>query len=127
MKTDVEKQQAQRKAVRKYQQTHKVEYAECQRKYRQTIIGHLRCCFSRIKQRCNNPKNPYYKNYGKRGIKCLFENADGFVEYVINVLRIDPRSLDIDRIDNNGHYEKGNIRFVTHKENCNNGRVWKRE
>lgn len=42
------------------------------------------------------------------------------MNYVVDILKVDPRGFDIDRIDNNGHYEKGNIRFVTHKENCNN-------
>ena len=40
--------------------------------------------------------------------------------YVIDELRVDPRGLQIDRIDNDGHYEKGNIRFVTCVENNNN-------
>lgn len=33
-----------------------------------------------------------------------------------------PRALEIDRIDNNGHYAEGNIRFVTHVKNNRNKR-----
>lgn len=33
-----------------------------------------------------------------------------------------PPHLEIDRINNDGHYEKENCRWVTHKENCNNRR-----
>lgn len=40
----------------------------------------------------------------------------------MNELKIDPRGLTIDRIDNSGNYEKGNIQFITHKENNQNRR-----
>ena len=73
-----------------------------------------------MNQRCNNPEAQNYKYYGGRGIKNKFTSLDEFRDYVMNELRVDPRGLDIDRIDNSGHYEKGNIRFITHKENCQN-------
>lgn len=114
--------QAHSKANKKYNQTHKVEIAKCKRDYRKTLVGYLRICFQDIKQRCDNPKHIGYKYYGGRGIQCLFKNANKFVDYVINELKVNPRGLTIDRINNNGHYEPGNIRFVTHKENCNNRR-----
>ena len=84
-----------------------------------TIEKHLRRIFSAMKQRCYKKNNLQYHRYGGRGIKICFER-DEFVDYVINELQIDPRELDCDRIDNNGNYERGNIRFVTHKVNCNN-------
>lgn len=94
--------------------------------YSKTLSGYLRNKFSHIKQRCNNPKNPYYKWYGKRGIECRFTNANSFILWVTSILGYDTleklKGLDTDRIDNNGHYEVGNIRFVTHKENCHNRR-----
>ncbi|GAG94210.1 unnamed protein product, partial [marine sediment metagenome] len=91
-------------------------------KRRKTIAGHLRNIFGNILYRCGNIKCRAYKYYGGRGIQNKFKSSDEFVDYVINVLKVDPRGLQIDRIDNNGHYEKGNIRFVTCKENCNNKR-----
>lgn len=87
-----------------------------------TRNGHLRDCFVDIKQRCNNPNNEFYYCYGGRGIKCLFENATEFIQYVLIELRADPRGLLIDRIDNDGNYEKGNIRFVTAKQSAQNRR-----
>lgn len=124
-------------ASKKYRQTHKIEIAEynkkyhqtkqgkqthakAAKKYRQTIIGRLHRCFHQIKYRCINPKCTKYKYYGGRGIKVKFKNITEFIDYVINELQVDPRNLDIDRINNDGHYEKDNIRFVTHQENCNN-------
>lgn len=106
----------------KYYQDHQQQCLTKDKEYRETIIGCLHGRFTGIKHRCNNLNNINYKNYGGRGIKCLFENADKFVDYIINELQIDPRGLQIDRIDNNGHYEPGNIRFVTRSENQRNKR-----
>jgi len=91
------------------------------KEYYDTINGHLRRVFNGMKARCNNPNCKSYKNYGGRGIKLCF-SSDEFVNYVLNELQIDPRGLEIDRINNDGNYEPGNIRFVTHKVNNNNKR-----
>ncbi len=85
-----------------------------------TISGYLESVLKNMKYRCTNPKADNYKYYEGRGIKVCFKNAAEFIDYVTNVLQVDPRGLDIDRIDNSGNYERGNIRFVTHKENCQN-------
>ena len=90
--------------------------------YRRTINGHLRDCYYNIKQRCNNSTCAAYKNYGRRGIENRFASSDEFVNYVINTLQIDPIGLEVDRMDNNGHYEPDNIRFVIHAVNQNNKR-----
>lgn len=109
---------------RNYQRTERGRQAHnrANRKYRRTLLGWLCCCFHHIDQRCSDSRHPRYKDYGGRGIRCKFKSKSDFTDYVVNVLQIDPRGLQIDRIDNNGHYEPGNIRFVTLKENCNNRR-----
>jgi len=84
-----------------------------------TIEKHLRRIFSAMRQRCTCKNNPQYPRYGGRGIKLCF-TVDEFINYVMNILQVDPRELDCDRINNDGNYERGNIRFVTHKINCNN-------
>ena len=33
-----------------------------------------------------------------------------------------PEGKELDRIDNNGNYEKSNCRWITHQENLNNRR-----
>ena len=116
----------------KYQQTDKgkktrLKYNQSkkgktiQRRYFNTVGGHLRQVFSAMKRRCNNPNHWNYNRYGGRGIELRFTSNE-FVDYVVNVLKVNPIGLQIDRIDNDGHYEVGNIRFVTAKENCNNRR-----
>ena len=103
-----------------YRAANKIKLAKNMRIYRNTVKGCLRDRFNAIKNRCVNPKNIGYKNYGGRGIQCLFESSDEFVDYALNKLQADPRNLQIDRIDNDGHYKPGNIRFVTRSENLKN-------
>lgn len=98
----------------------KIICKQTRQKYRNTIKGHLHVVYDGMKQRCNNPKRKDYKDYGGRGIKLKFKSPDEFINYIINVLKIDPRGLAIDRINNNGNYEPNNIRFVTTKQNANN-------
>lgn len=105
-----------------YYQTHKAEFFKHQKQCRKTIRGCLRYTFTDMLKRCSNPKRKDYKYYGGRGVQVKFTSFDDFYDYVVNELKTDPRGLSIDRIDNDGHYEKGNIRFVTHKENCRNRR-----
>lgn len=111
-------QEANRIAVKKYRQTDKGRQNDRKKskKYYNTINGYLRHIFNCIKQRCDNPIKQN-KCYNK--VKNLFISSDEFVNYVINELQIDPRGLQIHRIDNNGHYKPGNIEFLTlkkHKE-----------
>jgi len=105
--------------------------AKYEKNYRQTFNGKLRRIFESMKQRCNNPKNNRYHCYGGRGIQCNFVSANDFIYYVKNVLGITKlnqiKNLQIDRIDNNKHYERNNVRFVTAKENANNRRNSKRK
>ena len=116
--------------AKNYQQIHKIKIAryqkEYQEKYKQTFIGYLHRCFSDIKQRCENLKHSRYKDWGGRGIRCLFGSANDFINYIIVDLGYDTlekiKGLYLDRIDNNGHYEIGNIRFVTPKISANNRR-----
>jgi hypothetical protein len=75
--------------------------------------------------RCNNPEASDYKYYGARGIKVhkeWAENRDSFSEYVINLPNFGEKGYSIDRIDNNGNYEPGNIKYSTKKEQSNNKR-----
>lgn len=78
--------------------------------------------FTAAKQRCQNPKDPNYKNYGARGIEFRFPSVTDAAIYMIETCGLPDRSMELDRIDVNGHYEPGNLRWVTHQQNCQNQR-----
>jgi len=100
------------------------------KKYCNTLKGHLRRTFHNMDQRCNNLKATSYKYYGGRGIQNKFQSPEAFINYVmvdLGVTHIDQiRGLQVDRINNDGHYEPGNIRFATASVNTNNRRCSKK-
>jgi hypothetical protein len=77
--------------------------------------------WSHILDRCNNPNSPAYKDYGGRGIKVCdrWHDVRLFIEDLPD--GYEP-GLEIDRIDNNGNYEPGNVKWSTKKENGRNKR-----
>ena len=80
------------------------------------------------KQRCTNRKNVVYPNYGGRGVEFKFTGVREFTEWVLDNLGVRPTgSHSIDRIDNNGHYEAGNLRWATREEQARNKRAYKRK
>lgn len=72
--------------------------------------------------RCNNPRSTSYARYGGRGIQFRFPSPNEAAQWIAENLGIQDRSLEIDRIDNNGHYEPGNLRWVHPVENIGNSR-----
>jgi hypothetical protein len=77
-----------------------------------------------MKERCYNPKCKQFKNYGGRGIKVCDEwlhSFENFLAYLkANKMYPKPVGMSIDRIDNDGNYEPGNIRWATQsQQNCN--------
>lgn len=75
-------------------------------------------------QRCNNPSNQSYRNYGARGITLSFSSADEFVAWMLeNLPHKDYRGVEIDRKDNSKGYAPGNLRLVSSRQNlCNTRR-----
>ena len=83
--------------------------------YRGTVRGHLVALFNHMKERCRGGSSRS-KAYAEKGIKCNFTSPDDLIDYVTNVLKVDPRGLDCHRVDNYSDYEQGNIEFLTKPE-----------
>ena len=78
-----------------------------------------------MKSRCYDPKLSDYGIYGGRGITVCERWRDSF-EHFLQDVGMCPgvgREWSIDRIDSNGHYEPGNVRWATAKEQSNNTRA----
>lgn len=77
--------------------------------------------FDAIWQKCSDPTHPNWMTYGVRGIKCNFASRAEFTLWMEEHLpHPDYKGVEIDRVNNNGHYEPGNLRLVTRRENANN-------
>ena len=72
------------------------------------IRGELHSYYS-AKKRCTNPNSQDWPDYGGRGIEFRFNSAVEFIEYLGE--RPHPK-MSLDRINPDGHYEKGNVRWA---------------
>jgi hypothetical protein len=73
-----------------------------------------------IKTRCLNPNADHYERYGGRGIKICERWSLDFASFLTDMGRRPSSKYEIDRIDNDGNYEPGNCRWVTHSVNVAN-------
>lgn len=65
--------------------------------------------------RCQDPEHPHFHRYGGRGIKVCPEWHDlaAFCAWVDANLGPCPDGMSFDRVDNDGDYEPGNVRWMT--------------
>lgn len=92
--------------------------------HRKRLLNRIAACL----QRCHNPNDSAYPNYGGRGINVFQEwrnPKDGrrkYLSYLVTLEGWDVPEYELDRIDCDKGYEPGNLRFITRKENMLNKR-----
>lgn len=74
-----------------------------------------------MKQRCYNPKNKDYPNYGGRSIAVCDGWKDSFATFLEDMGEC-PKGLTLDRKDCNGNYEPNNCKWSTWTEQARNQR-----
>jgi hypothetical protein len=85
-------------------------------------------CYTNILGRCTRPHHPNWKDYGARGIAIYsgWLGENGFLEFVKYIQdHLGPRpglSHSLDRKDNDGNYEPGNLRWATPEMQTRNSR-----
>jgi hypothetical protein len=76
--------------------------------------------FYAARTRCTNPRHRTFPYYGGRGIQFKFKSFEEFYAH----LGPRPEGMSLDRYPNNdGHYEPGNVRWATRKEQRLNQRA----
>jgi len=76
-----------------------------------------------MKRRCFDKRIPKYQNYGGRGIAVCDEWVASFEAFLSHVGPRPSPDHSIDRIDNNGNYEPGNVRWATAAQQSRNMRT----
>lgn len=75
-----------------------------------------------MKHRCANPHSSDYPYYGGRGI-CVCERwINSFADFLADVGPRPSPAHSIDRMNNDGNYEPGNVRWATKKQQMRNKR-----
>ena len=83
----------------------------------------LHSCWTSMKQRCLNPKNPVYQDYGGRGIKVCPEWMYFEPFYWWAMMNSYDENLTIERKDVNGNYEPKNCCWIPQSQQGGNRRT----
>ena len=81
-----------------------------------------------MRSRCYLNTSGSYQDYGGRGIAVCEEWKDdfqAFYDYVSQLPHFGEKGYSLDRINNDGNYEPGNVKWSTRKEQANNRRTSK--
>lgn len=82
--------------------------------------------YKNMLKRCYYPGHKNYKNWGGRGIAVCDEWRKSFWAFYDYIGERPSPKHSVDRIDNDGNYEPGNVRWATPKEQANNKRPMKK-
>lgn len=82
-------------------------------------------CWVGMNQRCLNPKNKDYPRYGGRGITVFEPWQRDFYRFLQDVGPRPSKGHSLDRINNDGNYVPGNVRWATAIDQAINRRTFK--
>ena len=77
--------------------------------------------FYAARRRCSEKTHPSYPRYGAKGIQFKF----GSCKEISDEIGFRPAGTTLDRIDSRKHYEAGNVRWATPKQQQENTRCFK--
>lgn len=81
--------------------------------------------WKQMRQRCLNPHHRRFEDWGGRGITVCQEwqeSFEAFYDHVAQLPHFGEKGYSLDRMDNDGNYEPGNVRWATKAEQANNRR-----
>lgn len=99
-------------------------YSNFEKMNEKKLMERWRDCHRHMLRRCFNESDPAYRNYGARGITVSHKliNPKDFCSYIMSLKGWDNLLLSLDRINNNGNYEPGNLRMATNLQQTLNRR-----
>ena len=103
---------------------HVEKSAEARTVHGQSPRGHKNSVYNAwlsMKQRCYNPKNPRYKNYGKRGISVCKRWLNSFQAFADD-MGPKPPGLTLERTNNDKGYCKSNCVWASYADQSANQR-----
>ena len=111
---------------RAYQKKYRMGNDEERRKQRERYHDRIRRwplykTWQDMRQRCGNPKDKDYRYYGGRGISVCDQWLNSYHAFEKD-MGPRPEGMSMDRIDNDGNYEPGNVRWATPKQQRANQR-----
>lgn len=97
-------------------------YSSRDKKYSTYKERRLLANLALAKYRCENKNCTSYKHYGARGIKFSFSSVACAYDWVVANLGFPPEGQTLDRKNNEGNYEPGNLRWATNEQQALNKR-----